>query len=235
MFLSELESCNIYDSPKTSETESKKSTDADLDVPGKLLSQIKSEEARKRKLEQAIEDVEEEIEVLKHEKDLITKRNKLEQYLPTFPAKSFLTSAELTVEGSPQNFIPSSVEKLSELPCLRSCGSAAVVSLVGQVCKKQSLSRIENKENTSLKDSLIFLDFHINYEIDFFGKIVPSTALVRAFGVTFCTFAAEHLNDGDTVHVLGQLVPNSNTDPVCLMVCVFPVGGNISVIIRRQE
>lgn len=247
MFLKSLEECEIVSpNPGNSET---LSTVKDAARPQKVDprsykdEKVQAELQRQRTLQRLIKDAQEELNVLSQELFRGERSDALKKYKPGISAKIHMSSSELIQDGSPQHLIlrdesmmcsPKNKTKeelgSQKTECTDAAGSAAaVVSLVGTI--------VSNPECIQEKNARVSCtQFHIEFASSAFQGIMEGEeccgtvrAGVRCFGESFVLFAHENLVVGDTVHILGTLLPCSKE---CgYIIGVLPVGGNISIVL----
>lgn len=187
-----------------------------------------SAKATKAALQRALDEAKaEELELMKeHTREERSKR--MDSFRPSAPARTFLSTGEMIADKAPQHFV-AAVEEPKEVPELMSHGSAAVVSLVGKVVRRGG--RLDEHEGVCRDIEEPTFDLGVEYTVPFLTR-KSSEVLVRCVGVTLATFAKEHVQVGDIVHVLGHLVPVTEDGNPCSQVYALPLGGNVSVVIR---
>lgn len=239
--LDEMENCDTGfqsegkgSTAKTEEDDLLKS--ADLSPPPAADARVRLEEAKRRRLQSQLKDVSEELSALLNERSRAAAQEANKMYVPARAAKTFLSSAELVQEKSPQEFIPDekSVDAVAKLPSLQHSGCAAVVTLVGVVTEAPREVKaifpggtVENK----------CTEFSVSYEIPFVRANASMRVAVRAVGATLSTFALECVGVGDVVHVLGHLAPEAapGKESQSCVLYVLPAGGNISVVLSKAS
>jgi ElaB/YqjD/DUF883 family membrane-anchored ribosome-binding protein len=199
-------------------------------------ARLRLEEAKHRRLQRQLKDVGEELNELLNEKGRAAAQESSKVYVPSRAGKTFLSSAELIQEKSPQEFVADekNAEKLSRLPSLQHSGCSAVITMVGVVMgAPHEVSIVIPGDST--KSTCV--EFSVRYEIPFVVARTSTVITVRAVGATLSTFARENVCAGDVVHILGHLAPfdtPGESNSLCA-VYVLPAGGNISVVLSKAE
>lgn len=200
---------------------------------------VREAHLKQLRLKRLIKDTEEEVRALSVEHKQEMDGSRLREYVPSQPAKPYLTTAELIQEKSPQHFYPDGDDahaSLDGVPMLEASGSTAVVSLVGRVTR-DSRGPSSHQASGSAVSSADSCDIEVEYDVTLDSGRVTSRILVRCCGKRLSSFARDIVREGDLVHVLGNLLispHSSDSGTAGVVVCVLPVGGNISVLLLRD-
>ncbi|KAG5472297.1 hypothetical protein LSCM1_03696 [Leishmania martiniquensis] len=235
----EIESCDISvhtekrELPKTTELSSAPTSQCST-VPSISDKKVRLEEAKHKRLRRQLRDATAELDALMDENKRAVAAGSSARYMPARAAKTFLSSAELVQEKSPQEFVAleNSKAELDHLPTLRHSGCSAVVTLVGVVTDAPTrvsvaLPGVSGKTNC--------VEFAVRYDVPFFQTQTSMSISIRAVGASLSAFAAESVAVGDVVHILGHLVPIAEPNSEGHLCCVYalPAGGNISVVLAK--
>ncbi|KAG5498586.1 hypothetical protein JKF63_02872 [Porcisia hertigi] len=197
-------------------------------------TKVRLEEAKHKRLQRQLKDATEELDALLNESRRMTAAESSNKYLPAKAAKTFLSSAELIQEKSPQEFVASKSSKaeLEHLPVLRHSGCSAVVTLVGVVTEPPTSVTVDLP---GVGEATNCVEFAVRYDVPFFQAQTSMGIAVRTVGASLCTFAKEGVGVGDVVHILGHLVPLTEPNSKGHLCCVYvlPAGGNVSVVLLK--
>nr|CCC90945.1 conserved hypothetical protein [Trypanosoma congolense IL3000] len=202
---------------------------------------LRMELSKKEHLQRQLREVRDRAAMTRNELIRKEEAKRHARYVVSPPAMLHLSTAELVQEGSPQCFVPAedSSERLPSLPRLKSSGNVAVVTLVGRVLSPATLhssqSTSKGDEGTLVDENGPYARLLVEYKVPFLSAKL-TTVQVRCYGATLSSFAAQHVREGDLVHVLGHLLPidmQSPGDPT-FCICALPVGGNISVVLGAE-
>ncbi|GET90678.1 hypothetical protein, conserved [Leishmania tarentolae] len=196
-------------------------------------TKVRVEEAKHKRLRRQLKDATEELHALLNERSQMSAAVSGAKYVPARTAKTFLTSAELVQEKSPQEFVAleNSKEELDRLPALRHSGCSAVVTLVGVVTEPPTSV---NVALPGVSDVTNCVEFAVRYDVPFFQVQTSMLIAIRTVGASLCAFAKERVDVGDVVHLLGHLVPLTEPNGKGHLCCIYvlPAGGNMSVLLK---
>ncbi|CBZ28756.1 conserved hypothetical protein [Leishmania mexicana MHOM/GT/2001/U1103] len=234
----EIENCDTSvhaekrESSKMAESSGTPTTPSNT-VPSASDTKVRLEEAKHKRLRRQLRDATEELDALLNESSRTTAAVSSAKYVPARAGKTFLSSAELIQEKSPQEFVAleNSKAELDRLPVLRHSGCSAVVTLVGVVTEPPTSVSVALP---GVNEATNCVEFAVRYDVPFFQMQTSMWIAIRTVGASLSAFAKESVGVGDVVHLLGHLVPLTEPNSKGHLCCVYvlPAGGNMSVLLK---
>ena len=143
--------------------------------------------------------------------------------VPSPAARLGFSVVESVADGGPQQCVVGESGPVNTTPLP---GTTATVSLVGVVSR---LGQTAIDEGNDLR----FTQLEVKYTVPLPKSRHEVHVEVRCYGDVLSGFACSHVAVGDTIHVLGHLMPLTGGPSVqhSFAVCALPLGGNITVLL----